>query len=134
MAPHRISTLHLLYAKDTHKPISWSDVVLPLTIHPKKGTLEGEDSVQVRPNQALCLASLGRSSQGPITILMRSGAGSRAGNLSKHSLLLLCMVLLICLFVCLLDMLTILKRFLQSSFRSLMLGRSLSLTQSSPHW
>ena len=45
-----------------------------------------------------------------------------------ESLLLFSIILL----VCLLDMLTILKRFLQSSFRPLLLGRILSLGQSVP--
>lgn len=65
----------------------------------------------------------------PSLYTVSSGAGSRAGSLSK------CRVCFYsvwsCLFVCL-TILTILTRFLPSSFRSFILGRSLSLSQSSP--
>lgn len=101
MIPHPMSTLHLLCvfsatpSGDNTNPFFWSHVVLPHMIHPQKSPLEEEGSVQARSNQAVCLAFLGRSFQGPITGLQGWEQGQSRTSKQMENLLLLSMVLLV---------------------------------------
>lgn len=55
--------------EETYKPFSRSHVVLPQMIHPQKGPPEDKEVSRQGLTRSFDLASLGKSSQGPISVL-----------------------------------------------------------------
>lgn len=66
--------------EETYKPFSWSHVVLPQMIHPQKGPLEDKAVSRQGLNKPFGLASLDKSSQGPISVLWSQEQGQQQGT------------------------------------------------------
>lgn len=74
-----LSSFFVPLPEETHKPFSWSHVVLSQMIHPQNSPLVDKAVSKQDLTKPFGLASLGKSSQGPISLLWGQKQGQWQG-------------------------------------------------------